>query len=52
MCGFFAQLNFSNREKFDQKKYIQINKEYKDLKAIMDQSEVYFSLVANICAAS
>jgi len=32
----------------DQKKYIQINKEYKDLKAIMDQSEIYLSLFANI----
>ena len=32
----------------DQKKYIQINKEYKDLKTIMDQGEIYLSLVANI----
>tara|TARA_B100000780_G_scaffold79906_1_gene54309 strand:- start:777 stop:1853 length:1077 start_codon:yes stop_codon:yes gene_type:complete len=32
----------------DQKKYIQINKEYKDLKTIMDQGEIYLSLIANI----
>ena len=32
----------------DQKKYIQINKEYKDLKTIMDQGDIYISLVANI----
>ena len=32
----------------DQKKYIQINKEYKDLKSIMEQADVYFSLISNI----
>ena len=32
----------------DQKKYIQINKEYKDLKTIMNQGEIYLSLIANI----
>ena len=32
----------------DQKKYIQINKEYKDLKTIMDQGVIYMSLVSNV----
>ena len=32
----------------DQKKYIRINKEYKDLKNIMDRGDVYLSLIENI----
>ena len=32
----------------DQKKYIKINKEYKDLKNIMDKGNIYFSLINNI----
>ncbi|MGB0769133.1 MAG: peptide chain release factor 1 [Flavobacteriaceae bacterium] len=32
----------------DQKRYVQINKEYKDLKKILDQGEIYKSLVSNI----
>ena len=32
----------------DQKKYIKINKEYKDLKNIMDKGNIYFSLIDNI----
>ena len=32
----------------DQKKYIQINKEYKDLKSIMEQADVYLYLISNI----
>ena len=32
----------------DQKRYVQINKEYKDLKKILDRGEVYKSLVSNI----
>lgn len=32
----------------DQKRYIQINKEYKDLKKIIDRSEVYELLLSNI----
>ena len=32
----------------DQKKYIKINKEYKDLKNIMDKGDVYLSLIENI----
>ena len=31
----------------DQKKYIQISKEYKDLKKIIDKGEVYKNLIAN-----
>ncbi len=36
----------------DQKRYIKINKEYKDLKAIMDQREIYVSLTNNIDEAN
>ena len=32
----------------DQKKYIKINKEYKDLKNIMEKGDVYLSLIDNI----
>ena len=32
----------------DQKRYVQINKEYKDLKKILDRGEIYKSLVSNI----
>ena len=32
----------------DQKRYVQINKEYKDLKKIFDRGEIYKSLVSNI----
>jgi len=32
----------------DQKSYIQINKEYKDLKKILDRGEIYKSLMSNI----
>tara|TARA_B100001564_G_scaffold291191_1_gene255177 strand:+ start:1736 stop:2812 length:1077 start_codon:yes stop_codon:yes gene_type:complete len=32
----------------DQKKYIKINKEYKDLKNIMEKGNIYFSLINNI----
>jgi peptide chain release factor 1 len=32
----------------DQKRYIQINKEYKDLKKILDRGEIYKSLMSNI----
>ena len=32
----------------DQKKYIKINKEYKDLKNIMEKGNIYFSLIDNI----
>ena len=32
----------------DQKRYVQINKEYKDLKKILDRGEVYQELVSNI----
>ena len=32
----------------DQKKYIKINKEYKDLKNIMEKGDVYLSLIENI----
>ncbi len=32
----------------DQKKYVKINKEYKDLKNIMDKGDVYLSLIENI----
>ena len=35
----------------DQNKYIKINKEYKDLKKIMDKGEVYLSLIANVTEA-
>ena len=35
----------------DQKKYIKINKEYKDLKIIMEKGDVYFSLIDNISEA-
>ena len=31
----------------DQKRYIQINKEYKDLKRILERAEVYKTLVSN-----
>ena len=31
----------------DQKKYIQISKEYKDLKKIIDKGRVYKNLIAN-----
>lgn len=32
----------------DQKRYVQINKEYKDLKKILDRGEIYKELVSNI----
>ena len=32
----------------DQKKYIKINKEYKDLKNIMEKGNIYYSLINNI----
>ncbi len=32
----------------DQKRYVKINKEYKDLKALMDQREIYVNLTNNI----
>lgn len=32
----------------DQKKYIQLNKEYKDLKALMDERERYIELTSNL----
>ncbi|MDC0380768.1 peptide chain release factor 1 [Flavobacteriaceae bacterium] len=32
----------------DQKRYVQINKEYKDLKKILDRGEIYKSLMSNI----
>ncbi len=32
----------------DQKRYVKINKEYKDLKAIMDQREIYVNLINTI----
>ena len=32
----------------DQKKYVKINKEYKDIKNIMDRGDVYLSLIENI----
>ncbi len=32
----------------DQKRYVKINKEYKDLKALMDQRELYVNLTNNI----
>ena len=32
----------------DQKRYIQINKEYKDLKKILERAEVYKTLVSNL----
>ncbi len=32
----------------DQKRYIQLNKEYKDLKKILDKGDVYISLINNI----
>ncbi|MFV8226759.1 peptide chain release factor 1 [Christiangramia aquimixticola] len=32
----------------DQKRYIELNKEYKDLKALMDEREKYISLTSNI----
>ena len=32
----------------NQKRYVQINKEYKDLKKILDRGEIYKSLVSNI----
>ncbi len=35
----------------DQKRYIKINKEYKDLKAIMDERETYITLTNNIAEA-
>ncbi|MBL29759.1 MAG: peptide chain release factor 1 [Flavobacteriaceae bacterium] len=35
----------------DQNKYIKINKEYKDLKKIMDKGDVYLSLIANVTEA-
>ena len=35
----------------DQKRYIQLNKEYKDLKKIVDKGEIYKSLTANIAEA-
>lgn len=35
----------------DQKRYIQLNKEYKDLKALVDKREEYIQLVANISEA-
>jgi len=35
----------------DQKKYVQLNKEYKDLKALMDKRELYMTLVNNVSEA-
>jgi len=35
----------------DQKRYIQLNKEYKDLKKILDKGEIYKSLTNNIAEA-
>ncbi|APG60174.1 peptide chain release factor 1 [Christiangramia salexigens] len=35
----------------DQKRYIELNKEYKDLKALMDEREKYVSLTENISEA-
>ena len=35
----------------DQKRYIQLNKEYKDLRKILDKGEIYESLLANISEA-
>ncbi|WP_010180134.1 peptide chain release factor 1 [Aquimarina agarilytica] len=35
----------------DQKRYIKINKEYKDLRAIMDERETYITLTNNIAEA-
>ena len=32
----------------DQKRYIKINKEYKDLKKILDKTQVYETLISNI----
>ena len=32
----------------DQKRYVQLNKEYKDLKALVDKREEYITLDANI----
>ena len=32
----------------DQKRYVQLNREYKDLKALVDKAAVYETLVANI----
>ena len=35
----------------DQKRYIQLNKEYKDLKALMDKRERYVELTSNVTEA-
>ena len=35
----------------DQKKYVQLSKEYKDLKKIIDIGEVYKTLISNISEA-
>ncbi len=35
----------------DQKRYVQINKEYKDLKALMDERDIYIRLTSNIAEA-
>jgi len=35
----------------DQKKYIQVSKEYKDLKKIIDKGEIYKSILSNISEA-
>ena len=35
----------------DQKRYVQLNKEYKDLKLLMDKREQYISLTNNIAEA-
>lgn len=35
----------------DQKRYVQINKEYKDLRALMDERETYIRLTSNIAEA-
>ncbi|MDO7619461.1 MAG: PCRF domain-containing protein, partial [Flavobacteriaceae bacterium] len=32
----------------DQKRYVQLNKEYKDLKSLMDKRELYISFTNNI----
>jgi len=32
----------------DQKRYVQLNKEYKDLKSLMDKRELYISFTHNI----
>ena len=36
----------------DQKRYVQLNKEYKDLKALVDKREEYINVVGNISEAN